>query len=153
MAVIPCRWGVSRFPGNPLAPLGGKPLLWHVHQRCLEAERLDGGVVATDDERIESVCHDLDPTSTQERKPPGQSTCPRVFSWVVGTSGASVGVPPPACGVSGGGSAGSRTSSTPGFRSAESRSSDSVWAPALGIRAADGDQPWGVRNRDDGKTA
>ncbi|MFG2667296.1 cytidylyltransferase domain-containing protein [Streptomyces sp. NPDC048387] len=59
IAVIPCRWGASRFPGKPLAQLGDKPLLWHVHQRCLEAERLDGVVVATDDERIEEVCHRL----------------------------------------------------------------------------------------------
>ncbi|MFJ3504339.1 3-deoxy-manno-octulosonate cytidylyltransferase [Streptomyces sp. NPDC090135] len=59
VAVIPCRWGASRFPGKPLAQLGGQPLLWHVHQRCLEAERLDGVVVATDDERIERVCREL----------------------------------------------------------------------------------------------
>ncbi|GAA2651444.1 3-deoxy-manno-octulosonate cytidylyltransferase [Streptomyces aculeolatus] len=59
IAVIPCRWGASRFPGKPLAILGDKPLLWHVHQRCLEAKRLDGAVVATDDERIEAACHDL----------------------------------------------------------------------------------------------
>lgn len=59
IAVIPCRWGASRFPGKPLARLGDKPLLWHVHQRCLEATRLDGTVVATDDERIETACHEL----------------------------------------------------------------------------------------------
>jgi 3-deoxy-manno-octulosonate cytidylyltransferase (CMP-KDO synthetase) len=59
IAVIPCRWGASRFPGKPLAQLGDKPLLWHVHQRCLEAKRLDGVVVATDDERIEAACQEL----------------------------------------------------------------------------------------------
>ncbi|MEJ8639073.1 3-deoxy-manno-octulosonate cytidylyltransferase [Streptomyces sp. MS2.AVA.5] len=59
VAVIPCRWGASRFPGKPLARLGDKPLLWHVHQRCLEAKRLDGAVVATDDERIEAACRQL----------------------------------------------------------------------------------------------
>ncbi|MFG2651246.1 3-deoxy-manno-octulosonate cytidylyltransferase [Streptomyces sp. NPDC048436] len=59
IAVIPCRWGASRFPGKPLARLGDKPLLWHVHQRCLEAKRLDNVVVATDDERIEAACHEL----------------------------------------------------------------------------------------------
>ncbi|WP_237318922.1 NTP transferase domain-containing protein [Streptomyces sp. JJ36] len=59
IAVIPCRWGASRFPGKPLALLGGKPLLWHVHQRCLEAKRLDGAIVATDDERIEAACREL----------------------------------------------------------------------------------------------
>lgn len=59
VAVIPCRWGASRFPGKPLAMLGNRPLLWHVHQRCLEAKRLDGVVVATDDGRIEDACHEL----------------------------------------------------------------------------------------------
>ncbi|MCX4785413.1 3-deoxy-manno-octulosonate cytidylyltransferase [Streptomyces sp. NBC_01221] len=59
IAVIPCRWGASRFPGKPLARLGDKPLLWHVHQRCLEAESLDGAVVATDDDRIEAACYQL----------------------------------------------------------------------------------------------
>lgn len=59
IAVIPCRWGASRFPGKPLALLGGMPLLWHVHQRCLEAKRLDGAIVATDDERIEAACREL----------------------------------------------------------------------------------------------
>ncbi len=60
IAIIPCRWGASRFPGKPLAPLGDKPLLWHVHKRCMEATRLDGVLVATDDERIEAVCRELD---------------------------------------------------------------------------------------------
>ncbi|MEU9859337.1 3-deoxy-manno-octulosonate cytidylyltransferase [Streptomyces sp. NPDC047971] len=59
IAVIPCRWGASRFPGKPLAQLGNRPLFWHVHQRCLEAKRLDSVVVATDDERIEEACRDL----------------------------------------------------------------------------------------------
>lgn len=59
IAVIPCRWGASRFPGKPLALLGGKPLLWHVHQRCLKAKRLDRAIVATDDERIEAACREL----------------------------------------------------------------------------------------------
>lgn len=59
IAVIPCRWGASRFPGKPLARLGDRPLLWHVHQRCLEAKRLDGAIVATDDARIEAACRDL----------------------------------------------------------------------------------------------
>ncbi|MFD9291986.1 3-deoxy-manno-octulosonate cytidylyltransferase [Streptomyces sp. NPDC060030] len=59
MGVLPCRWGASRFPRKPLALLGGKPLLWHVHQRCLEAKRFDGAMVATDDERIEAACREL----------------------------------------------------------------------------------------------
>jgi 3-deoxy-manno-octulosonate cytidylyltransferase (CMP-KDO synthetase) len=60
LAVIPCRWGSTRFPGKPLAALGGKPLLWHVHQRCLEAKLIVGVVVATDDQRIAQACEQLD---------------------------------------------------------------------------------------------
>ncbi|MDI5964104.1 3-deoxy-manno-octulosonate cytidylyltransferase [Streptantibioticus silvisoli] len=59
VAVIPCRWGSSRFPGKPLALLDGHPLLWHVHQRCLEADRITEAVVATDDDRIRAACEDL----------------------------------------------------------------------------------------------
>ncbi|MFH9071353.1 3-deoxy-manno-octulosonate cytidylyltransferase [Streptomyces alboflavus] len=59
IAVIPCRWGASRFPGKPLAVLGDKPLMWHVYQRCTQAKRLDEALVATDDERIEAACREL----------------------------------------------------------------------------------------------
>ncbi|MEU1819940.1 3-deoxy-manno-octulosonate cytidylyltransferase [Streptomyces abikoensis] len=59
IAVIPCRWGASRFPGKPLAVLGRMPLLWHVHQRCQQAHMLDDAVVATDDDRIEATCRQL----------------------------------------------------------------------------------------------
>ncbi|MFJ1582549.1 3-deoxy-manno-octulosonate cytidylyltransferase [Streptomyces sp. NPDC088197] len=59
IAVVPCRWGASRFPGKPLALLGGYPLLWHVHQRCLEARTITEAVVATDDDRIRAACDDL----------------------------------------------------------------------------------------------
>lgn len=59
IAVIPCRWGASRFPGKPLAMLGDKPMLWHVYQRCLEAKRLDDALVATDDQRIQAACQRL----------------------------------------------------------------------------------------------
>lgn len=58
IAVIPCRWGASRFPGKPLALLGENPLLWHVHQRCLEARTIAEVVVATDDDRIRTACDD-----------------------------------------------------------------------------------------------
>jgi 3-deoxy-manno-octulosonate cytidylyltransferase (CMP-KDO synthetase) len=52
VAVIPARWGSSRFPGKPLASLAGKPLVVHVWQRALECGAFDAVWVATDDERI-----------------------------------------------------------------------------------------------------
>ncbi len=52
LGVLPARWGSVRFPGKPLHPIAGKPLIQHVWERCLQCGALDGIVVATDDERI-----------------------------------------------------------------------------------------------------
>ncbi|MGA8482444.1 MAG: 3-deoxy-manno-octulosonate cytidylyltransferase [Chthoniobacterales bacterium] len=52
VAIIPARWGSTRFPGKPLHGIAGKPLIQHVWSRCLEAEVFDQVVVATDDMRI-----------------------------------------------------------------------------------------------------
>lgn len=56
--VIPARYASSRLPGKPLIELAGKPMIQHVYERALEtgAEEI---VVATDDERIESVARDF----------------------------------------------------------------------------------------------
>lgn len=50
--IIPSRYGSSRFPGKPLAPLAGKPLVAWVVEAVSKARFLDEVVVATDDERI-----------------------------------------------------------------------------------------------------
>lgn len=52
VAVIPARYGSSRFPGKPLALLAGKPMIQHVYQRCLESQAFSQVLVATDDPRI-----------------------------------------------------------------------------------------------------
>lgn len=53
LAVVPARWGATRFPGKPLYPIAGKPLVQHVWERVCQARRLVAGVaIATDDERI-----------------------------------------------------------------------------------------------------
>lgn len=52
IAIIPARYGSTRFPGKPLADLCGKPLIVHVVERAREARRVDDVIVATDDERI-----------------------------------------------------------------------------------------------------
>jgi len=51
-AIIPARWGSTRFPGKALHGIAGKPLIQHVWQRCLEANIFDRIIVATDDMRI-----------------------------------------------------------------------------------------------------
>lgn len=50
MAIIPARYASTRFPGKPLAMLGGKPVIRWVCERV--AEVFDDVVVATDDQRI-----------------------------------------------------------------------------------------------------
>jgi 3-deoxy-manno-octulosonate cytidylyltransferase (CMP-KDO synthetase) len=52
VAVIPARYGSTRFPGKPLAELAGKPIIQHAATRTARAKLVDRVVVATDDERI-----------------------------------------------------------------------------------------------------
>jgi len=54
-AVIPARYGSTRLPAKPLAVLGGKPMVQHVHERCRESAAFSRVLVATDDERIASA--------------------------------------------------------------------------------------------------
>ncbi len=55
LGVIPARYASTRFPGKPLHPIAGKPLIQHVVERCRAASSLTDLVVATDDERIARV--------------------------------------------------------------------------------------------------
>jgi 3-deoxy-manno-octulosonate cytidylyltransferase (CMP-KDO synthetase) len=55
LGIIPARWNSARFPGKPLHPIAGKPLLKHVWERSLRAKSLDLVVIATDDMRIASA--------------------------------------------------------------------------------------------------
>jgi 3-deoxy-manno-octulosonate cytidylyltransferase (CMP-KDO synthetase) len=55
VAGIPARMGASRFPGKPLKPILGMPMVQHVYQRCLLAEELDDVFVATANEEIKEV--------------------------------------------------------------------------------------------------
>ena len=55
VAVIPARMGSSRFPGKPLAPLLGRPMIEHVVRRARMCDTLEGVYVATCDDEIRSV--------------------------------------------------------------------------------------------------
>jgi 3-deoxy-manno-octulosonate cytidylyltransferase (CMP-KDO synthetase) len=55
VGIIPDRWDSTRFPGKPLYPIAGKPLLKHVWERSLCAKNLDLVVIATDDMRVASA--------------------------------------------------------------------------------------------------
>jgi 3-deoxy-manno-octulosonate cytidylyltransferase (CMP-KDO synthetase) len=55
LGIIPARYASTRFPGKPLHPIAGKPLIQHVVEQCQQAKALTEVIVATDDERIASV--------------------------------------------------------------------------------------------------
>src|SRR5580658_9108259 len=55
LVVIPARYASVRFPGKPLAPIAGKPMIQHVVERVRQAQRVTQVVVATEDARIKSA--------------------------------------------------------------------------------------------------
>ena len=67
LGVIPARWGSTRFPGKPLHPIAGKPLVQHVWEQCAKCERLDSVTVATDDERIAAAVAEFGGHATMTR--------------------------------------------------------------------------------------
>ena len=52
LALIPARLGSSRFPGKPLAPILGMPMIGHVYERVRRCELLSETVVCTCDLEI-----------------------------------------------------------------------------------------------------
>ena len=50
IAIIPARYASTRFPGKPLAILGGKSVIQRVYEQV--SKQLDAAWVATDDQRI-----------------------------------------------------------------------------------------------------
>ena len=59
LAVIPSRYGSSRFQGKPLALIAGKPMIQRVYEQAKKSEAVTKVVVATDDERIYKAVKDF----------------------------------------------------------------------------------------------
>lgn len=55
VAIIPARMAATRFPGKPLAPILGLPMIEHVRRRVSMCNDLDEVIVATCDEEIRDV--------------------------------------------------------------------------------------------------
>jgi len=51
-AVIPARYGSTRFEGKPLADILGKPMVQYVYEGVRQSKLIDEVIVATDDQRI-----------------------------------------------------------------------------------------------------
>lgn len=52
LAVVPVRYGATRFPGKPLADLDGRPIVQWVYEAAAGCSAFDDVVVATDSEEI-----------------------------------------------------------------------------------------------------
>lgn len=57
--VIPARYGSTRFPGKPLALIGGRSMLSYVVDVARQAGGESDVMVATEDERIASHCEEI----------------------------------------------------------------------------------------------
>lgn len=51
LAVIPARYGSTRFPGKVLAMLGGKPIIQHVWERAVRS-KADDVLIAVDEQKV-----------------------------------------------------------------------------------------------------
>ncbi len=59
VAVIPARYGSTRFPAKALAEIGGKPMVQWTYERAASAALVDDVIVATDDQRIIDVVNQV----------------------------------------------------------------------------------------------
>jgi 3-deoxy-manno-octulosonate cytidylyltransferase (CMP-KDO synthetase) len=53
IGIIPARYASTRFPGKPLADMGGRPMIRRVYEQVVKT--VDNLYVATDDDRIEET--------------------------------------------------------------------------------------------------
>jgi 3-deoxy-manno-octulosonate cytidylyltransferase (CMP-KDO synthetase) len=95
LGIIPARYGSTRFPGKPLADLGGKPMIQRVYEQAQKAH-LDRVIVATDDDRIREVVESFGGhvEMTDSNIPSGTDRCRAVLEnseieadWVVNIQG------------------------------------------------------------------
>ena len=66
LILIPARYASTRFPGKPLAEIGGKPMIQHVVEKAQLVSQDD--FVATDDRRIYD-CDECGPGTLSDSYP------------------------------------------------------------------------------------
>jgi 3-deoxy-manno-octulosonate cytidylyltransferase (CMP-KDO synthetase) len=59
ICIIPARYKSTRFPGKPLAPIAGSPMIEWVYRRAVAPAVFDDVIVATDDDRIVQAVHNF----------------------------------------------------------------------------------------------
>ena len=60
IGIIPARLASNRFPKKILAILDGKPMIAHVMEKALKAEKLDKVILAVDSEETQEALKDFD---------------------------------------------------------------------------------------------
>ena len=87
VAIIPARFGSTRFPGKPLAEQTGKYLIQHVYEQVIAARRVNRCIVATDDERIVEAVRSFggEATMTRADHPSGTDRLAEVVRGLDGT--------------------------------------------------------------------
>jgi len=71
ICVIPARMASSRFPGKPLMPILGLPLVFHIYERCRLCQSIDRIVIATCDAEIQQAAeaHGAEVVMTKDTHP------------------------------------------------------------------------------------
>ncbi|MFC2271098.1 3-deoxy-manno-octulosonate cytidylyltransferase [Capnocytophaga ochracea] len=59
IAMIPARYGATRFPAKLMQDLCGKPVIVHTYERVADTRLFDEVYVVTDDDRIEKVIREV----------------------------------------------------------------------------------------------
>lgn len=80
VGIIPARWNSTRLPGKVLADLGGKPILQHVWECCVQSE-LTRVLIATDSDDVFRAARDFgaDVVMTRADHPNGTLRCVEAF--------------------------------------------------------------------------
>jgi len=81
IGIIPARFASTRFPGKPLADIGGKPMIQRVYEQAEQAQALNAVYVATDDARIFDVVKNFggNAVMTSDKHPSGTDRCLEAF--------------------------------------------------------------------------
>ncbi len=82
LAIIPARYASSRFPGKPLASLGGESIISRVYHRVRRCDAIEDVVVATDSEdicdHVESFAEEGTVMMTSDQHRSGTDRCGEV---------------------------------------------------------------------------
>ncbi|HEX5169752.1 MAG TPA: 3-deoxy-manno-octulosonate cytidylyltransferase [Cyclobacteriaceae bacterium] len=77
LAIIPARYASTRFPGKPLADIGGKSMIQRVYEQVQKAAHIDQIAVATDHQEIYDhvLAFGGNACFTSENHPTGTDRC------------------------------------------------------------------------------